>query len=136
MLQRVAVRDDLSFRKVVTDWCLQFNYLIKTKLYRWFKSNKESQKEKQVKKTCFFFLPFSLSALPHNLWQSAAAAAVNLRRSWAPMAKYFAIGSFCIARTYPYIISYKNWKTVQSAKTYHNRVLVKFLLKNIIFKFE
>ena len=56
MLQRVAVRDDLSFRKVVTDGCLQFNYLIKIKLYRWFKSNKESQNKKDIPLDVLFVL--------------------------------------------------------------------------------
>ena len=75
MLQRVAVRDDLSFRMVVTDGCLQFNYLIKIKLYRWFKSNKESQKEEQVKRPAFSFCLFLPAGLAPTTYVCASTLA-------------------------------------------------------------
>ena len=50
--------DYVLIRMVVTDWCLLNNLLNWIKLYRWFKSNKESQKESRSN-DLLFFLPFS-----------------------------------------------------------------------------
>ena len=57
--QAAAVRDDLSFRMVVGCSIEQLNtYFHKSVSFRWFKSNKESQKESRSK-DLLFFLPFS-----------------------------------------------------------------------------
>ena len=71
---------------VVTDGCLQFNYLIKIKLYRWFKSNKESQNKRTSKRVSFlfWFYLFDLNHQPTSVrppWRTLIWEGAD-RRQW------------------------------------------------------